>query len=82
MLKNAPFFNRIKLWRKFKGHAVFGSGGLIGPSRGGGMGRGRFGGGRGVSAPGRGGGPGMRPSMPPQQQGNGGQYGGGGQSYR
>jgi len=27
----APFFNRIKMWRKFKGHAVFGAGGVIGP---------------------------------------------------
>lgn len=24
ILSKAPFFNRIKLWRKFKGHAVFG----------------------------------------------------------
>ena len=31
MLAKAPFFNRIKMWRKFKGHAVFGAGGLIGP---------------------------------------------------
>ena len=31
MLSKAPFFNRIKMWRKFKGHAVFGLGGLIGP---------------------------------------------------
>ena len=30
-LSKAPFFNRIKMWRKFKGHAVFGLGGLIGP---------------------------------------------------
>ena len=28
-LSKAPFFNRIKMWRKFKGHAVFGAGGLI-----------------------------------------------------
>jgi hypothetical protein len=35
MLAKAPFFNRIKMWRKFKGHAVFGGGGLIaGPARG------------------------------------------------
>ena len=27
----APFFNRIKMWRKFKGHAVVGAGGVIGP---------------------------------------------------
>ena len=26
MLQKAPFFNRIKLWRKFKGHAIFGQG--------------------------------------------------------
>lgn len=33
MLSKAPFFNRIKMWRKFKGHAVYGSGGgLIGQS--------------------------------------------------
>ena len=25
MLSKAPFFNRIKLWRKFKGHAVMGT---------------------------------------------------------
>ena len=25
MLKNAPFFSRIKMWRKFKGNAVFGA---------------------------------------------------------
>lgn len=24
MLQKAPFFNRIKLWRKFKGHHIFG----------------------------------------------------------
>ena len=34
MLQNAPFFNRIKMWRKFKGHAVFGSGLAGGPARG------------------------------------------------
>ncbi len=34
MLKKAPIFSRIKLWRKFKGHAVFGSGEVIGPARG------------------------------------------------
>lgn len=27
MLAKAPFFNRIKMWRKYKGHAVFGGGG-------------------------------------------------------
>lgn len=25
MLQKAPFFNRIKMWRKFKGHAVYGA---------------------------------------------------------
>jgi hypothetical protein len=34
MLAKAPFFNRIKMWRKFKGHAIFGGGALIGPVRG------------------------------------------------
>ena len=34
MLSKAPIFNRIRMWRKFKGHAVFGSGELIGPVRG------------------------------------------------
>lgn len=29
MLAKAPFFNRIKLWRKFKGNAVFGGGAFI-----------------------------------------------------
>lgn len=73
MLRKAPFFNRIKMWRKFKGHAVFGGGGVIGPARGqaaaimnkldggrgGGMG-GRGGmPGRGGFMGGRGGGPGM-----------------------
>ena len=29
MLKKAPFFNRIHLWRKFKGHAVMGGGQVI-----------------------------------------------------
>jgi hypothetical protein len=24
ILSKAPYFNRIKMWRKFKGHAVFG----------------------------------------------------------
>jgi small nuclear ribonucleoprotein D3 len=33
MLQKAPFFNRIKLWRKHKGHAVFGTN-TIGPMRG------------------------------------------------
>lgn len=30
MLRKAPIFSRIKMWRKYKGHAVFGSGELIG----------------------------------------------------
>lgn len=35
MLQKAPFFNRIKLFRKFKGHAVYGANTLpIGPGRG------------------------------------------------
>jgi hypothetical protein len=25
MLQKAPFFNRIKLWRKYKGHAIMGA---------------------------------------------------------
>ena len=29
MLAKAPYFNRIKLWRKFKGNAVFGGGAFI-----------------------------------------------------
>jgi small nuclear ribonucleoprotein D3 len=33
MLQKAPFFNRIKLWRKHKGHAVFGAN-TVGPMRG------------------------------------------------
>ncbi len=33
MLQKAPFFNRIKLWRKHKGHAVMGSN-TVGPMRG------------------------------------------------
>jgi small nuclear ribonucleoprotein D3 len=32
MLKKAPFFNRIFLWRKFKGHAVMGGGQVISKS--------------------------------------------------
>ena len=32
MLKKAPFFNRIHLWRKFKGHAVMGGGQVISKS--------------------------------------------------
>lgn len=62
-LQKAPFFNRIKMWRKFSGHAVYGAntamiealggrGGRGGGGRGGG--RGGFGGG------GRGGGFGAR----------------------
>jgi small nuclear ribonucleoprotein D3 len=33
MLQKAPFFNRIKLWRKHKGHAVMGTN-TVGPIRG------------------------------------------------
>lgn len=29
MLQKAPFFNRIKMWRKFKGNAVFGANTLL-----------------------------------------------------
>ena len=35
MLQKAPFFNRIKMWRKFRGRAVFGGGTAVGaPMRG------------------------------------------------
>jgi hypothetical protein len=34
MLQKAPFFNRIKLFRKFKGNAVFGANILTLPGRG------------------------------------------------
>jgi small nuclear ribonucleoprotein D3 len=34
MLQKAPFFNRIKLWRKHKGHAVMGTNTVGGPIRG------------------------------------------------
>lgn len=30
ILQRAPFFNRIKLWRKYKGRMLFGGGGMIG----------------------------------------------------
>jgi hypothetical protein len=26
IFKKAPFFNRIKMWRKFRGHAIYGAG--------------------------------------------------------
>src|SRR5438046_2097681 len=42
MLENAPIFNRIKLWRKFKGHAIIGANTIDesrpGAGRGGGFG--------------------------------------------
>lgn len=66
MLQRAPFFNRIKMWRKFKGHAVYGANtaAINGPPRG-------------VFPPrgGRGGGP--RPSFggPQSLVGQGGYYG-------
>ena len=44
MLKKAPFFNRIKMWRKFKGAAIFGNGVLIPMQGGRGGGRGGPGG--------------------------------------
>lgn len=49
MLQRAPFFNRIKLWRKFKGNAVYGANtaAFAMQPRGGGFGRGGRGGGRG-----------------------------------
>jgi len=51
-LSKAPFFNRIKMWRKFSGHAVYGANTAMIEAIGGRGGRGR--GGRGVF-PGRGG---------------------------
>jgi small nuclear ribonucleoprotein D3 len=71
MLQKAPFFNRIKLWRKYKGHAVMGTGPAIGPPM------------RGQSAAiiqksrqrQLGGPPGGR-GMPPPMGASGGQYGG------
>ena len=60
MLQKAPFFNRIKMWRKYKGHAVYGANtaaiAALTPGRGrGGFPR-PFGGGpgRGMGGPGRG----------------------------
>ena len=49
MLSKAPFFDRIKLWRQFKGHAQRGANTVeVAAGRGGrGGGRGGFGGGRG-----------------------------------
>ena len=74
MLEKAPFFNRIKMWRKFKGSAIFGCGVAIPMQggRGGGRGGGRDGGrgGRGGFDGGRGG----RGGPPPFQ--GGGMYGG------
>lgn len=55
-LKRAPFFNRIKMWRKFRGHAIYGANTAMIEAMGGrGGGRGGRGGGRGVF-PSRGGG--------------------------
>lgn len=34
ILSKAPYFNRIKMWRKFKGHAVFGANTVAAPHRG------------------------------------------------
>lgn len=53
MLKNAPFFERFRMWKKFKGHAVRGLATPIEPVRGGRGGRG-FGGGGGGGSGGRG----------------------------
>jgi hypothetical protein len=61
MLKNAPFFDRFKMWRKFKGHAVRGLATPVEPIRGG---RGFGGRGGGTS---RGGGD----NRPPQGRGTG-----------
>mmetsp|Transcript_9509 Transcript_9509/g.14315 ORF Transcript_9509/g.14315 Transcript_9509/m.14315 type:complete len:168 (+) Transcript_9509:144-647(+) len=84
MLQKAPFFNRIKLWRKYKGHAVMGSGEAIGPPMRGQAAaianktrqrrlEGQGMGGRGMGAPvGRG------PPGPPMPMGGGGHYGPGG----
>lgn len=53
-LSKAPFFNRIKMWRKYKGHAVYGANtAAVEASSGGRGGRGR--GGRGGFLDGRGG---------------------------
>lgn len=54
ILQKAPFFNRIKMWRKYKGHAVYGANtAIVNAQAGGGRGFGGRGGG------GRGGGPGF-----------------------
>ena len=66
MLEKAPFFNRIKMWRKFKGSAIFGCGVAI-PMQGG---RGGFDG-RGRGGPPFQGG-GMYGGPPPFQGGRGG----------
>lgn len=71
MLQKAPFFNRIKLWRKHKGHAVFGTN-TIGPTRGQGSALAqKSSGGRGFPPP-MGGGGGVGPYGPSA----GGPYGG------
>eukprot|EP01038_Epipyxis_sp_PR26KG_P005074 gene5074-7080_t len=73
--KKAPFFNRIKLWRQFRGHALYGAGSEFPLGNRGGRGpptgpQGR-GGGRGPPSGGRGGGPmvGGRSGGPPPFQG-------------
>ncbi len=74
MLQCAPFFNRIKMWRKFKGHAVYGAntaavnaiGGRGFPRGPGGPGRGGPGrGGPSPYGPGPSGGPGPGPGYRP-----------------
>jgi len=74
MLQKAPFFNRIKMWRKYKGHAQFGANTAsfnVAPGRGGpprGIMPGRGGGGmpgRGYPPPGGGGIYGPGPGGPP-----------------
>ena len=41
MLRHAPFFNRIKYFREFKGHAVYGAAAIGKQSKGGGTGTGQ-----------------------------------------
>lgn len=89
MLSKAPIFSRIKMWRKFKGHAVFGSGELIGkdgrsavvrrPGPGGIIPSGPSGGRGGYGPPG--GPPGARSSYGPASSGSYGGGGGGGGSF-
>ena len=87
ILQKAPFFNRIKMWRKFKGHAIYGANTALvnGTGRGfggrGGGGPGGFGGRGPPRGPPSGGG---APShYGPQGGSGGGHYGpGGGQQQR